>query len=168
MNEPESLVAKATSLEEQSDSVVVSFGAEWHELLLKKQFTAVIRKRVPKSLHAKWLYFHVNAPISAISARAAIRAIKEVTLPQAVKLTNELALPVADIESYFAGDTSVGCYELGQIVFPMKPLTIRELAESMVYHAPQSFFILSREAKTAIDRLAGFKTSSAKNAKTQR
>lgn len=165
MNEPDALVAKATNLEEQSDSVVVSFGAEWHEPLLARRFSSVIRKRVPKTLHPQWLYFHINAPISAISGRAAIIAIKEVTLPQAVKLTKELALPVADIEKYFAGDRSVGCYELGTIHFPMKPLTIRELAESMVYHAPQSFFILSKRAKVVIDGLAGFKSPSAKAGK---
>ena len=85
MNTTDPLLAKATSVEEQSDSVVVSFGAEWHEPLLRERFTAVIRKRVPKSLDAKWLYFHVNAPISAIAARAEIRAIKEMPSQQAVK-----------------------------------------------------------------------------------
>jgi hypothetical protein len=155
MPEPE-LIAKSTAPENQSDGIVVSFASDWYEPLIGKKFRAVIRKRVPKTLNARWLYFHINAPVGAICGRAEIQAVCNLTLAQAKAMSAELALSPTEIANYVGDDPSIGCYKLGRIAISKPELGMQRLAEHMVYHAPQSFFILAREAKVIIDRLAGF------------
>ena len=151
------LPAKATSAENQSDAIVVSFASEWYTLLLNKKFRAVIRKRIPKTMKAKWLYFHVNAPISAICARAEIRSVRECTCSQAKALARHIALSPLEIAAYVGSDAKVGCYHLRLIDLLKRPLSITDIEKELVYHPPQSFLILSREAKAVVDRLAGFR-----------
>src|SRR6266542_1219392 len=143
MQHSEPIVAKASDVEEQSDGIVVSFGSEWYQPLCQRKFRAVIRKRIPKTLKPAWLYFHVNAPVSAICARAQIRAVRELKLDEAKKRAVDLALSTDEVNAYVAGDPTVGCYELGDIAIAKKEVTIAELTEHMVYHPPQSFFVLS-------------------------
>ncbi len=88
MQHSEPIVAKASDVEEQSDGIVVSFGSEWYQPLCQRKFRAVIRKRIPKTLKPAWLYFHVNAPVSAICARAQIRAVRELKLDEANVLSH--------------------------------------------------------------------------------
>ena len=156
MNNKNRIPAKATSPEEQSDAIVVSFGPEWHEHLNAKRFSVVIRKRVPKTVTFKWLYFHVNSPVGAICARAAISRIFKATTKQTVALAKKINLSPSDITTYIGNDSTIGCYELGTFQFANTPITISALAAHMVYHPPQSFFIISKEAKAVIDQLAGF------------
>ena len=66
LRKKERVPAKAINTADQSDGIVVSFGADWHERLLEGRFTAVIRKRVPKTVTPKWLYFHINSPVKRI------------------------------------------------------------------------------------------------------
>lgn len=156
------IVAKATSVEDQSDGIVVSFGVEWYQPLRDQKFKAVIRKRTPKTLKPSWLYFHVNAPVSAICARAPILAIRELKAAEANKRAADLALSPADVVAYIGSDATVGCYELGGISFASREITIAELTSRLVYHPPQSFFILSRTGKDVLDQLAGFGSRSLK------
>lgn len=149
-------LAKAAGLPDQSDSIVVSFGAEWHEPLLAKQFSVVIRKRIPRAASFKWLYFHVNSPIGAICARAPIRKIFTATKKQALALASRIHLSSDDIAAYIGLANDIGCYELGPFQFAKKPATTTELAAQLVYHPPQSFFIVSKRAKKIIDQAAGF------------
>jgi predicted transcriptional regulator len=156
MMNPDTIAAKAITPEEQSDSIVVSFGADWHQLLLVKGFSVVIRKRVPKSSSFKWLYFHVNSPISALCGRAEIKEIFNASPTEAVGLAKQIALSPAEITVYIAGDGSIGGYKLGAFEFGTKAVPASELATRMTYHAPQSFFIISKQAKEIVDELAGF------------
>jgi predicted transcriptional regulator len=150
------LSARANTVEEQSDSIVVSFSAEWYPLFLGRKFKAILRKRIPRTVHPRLLYFHINAPVSAICGRAKIESMREISFSQATALSNELALAPAEITTYLADQASVGCYKVSQLEFAQSPVTIKELESKMVYHAPQSFFILSQTAKALIDKLAKF------------
>ena len=156
MNDKYLIPAKATIYEEQSDAIVVSFGSEWHEHLLAQRFSVVIRKRVPKSATYKWLYFHINTPISAICARAPIAKIFDATIKQTLALAKKIHLPSSEISSYIGSESTIGCYELGSFQFASRPVTASDLATRMVYHPPQSFFIISNNAKVIIDKMAGF------------
>ena len=135
--------AKATTAEEQSDAIVVSFDAKWHERLRQKAFQVVIRKRIPKRNAFKWLYFHMNNPVSAICARARIKKIFMATRAEVLRLKKEINLPSPDIEAYLGRENQIGCYELGLIVFPKRAIGTTELSKRMTYFPPQSFFIVS-------------------------
>lgn len=156
MNEHTLIPAKATTPEEQSDAIVVSFGSDWYDHLLAKRFSVVIRKRVPKSTGFKWLYLHINTPMSAICARAEIVKTYNATTSEAVALAKKINLSPTDIISYIGNDTTIGCYELGLFQFAIKPISTLDLAVRMAYYPPQSFFILSKSAKVIIDSMAGF------------
>lgn len=159
MNAQDPIAAKATTPEEQSDSIVVSFASDWHQPLLNKSFSAVIRKRVPKTVKSHWLYFHINAPVCAICARSEILRIDEIDLKTALSLSDSLALSPNDITLYFGAEKFIGCYKLGRIFFTKHALTKEAICKRLTYHPPQSFFILSRAAKSVIDSLAGFEQS---------
>lgn len=156
MSKPIPIPAKATSAAEQSDAIVVSFEANWHQHLLAKDFSVVIRKRVPKASSFTWLYFHINSPLSAICARAPILKIFNASPKQAVALAKEINLTPAEISSYLRGDSTIGCYKLGPFQFGKGPVTTTTLATRLAYYPPQSFVILSKQAKGIIDRFAGF------------
>jgi predicted transcriptional regulator len=153
--------AKATTPADQSDSIVVSFGAAWYQHLLAKDFSAVIRKRIPKNNSFKWLYFHINSPVSAICGRAEIKQIFSATAKEAVTLAKQINLSVDEISSYVGRDNGIGCYRLGTFQPSAKPVPISTLATRLAYYPPQSFFILSKQAKKVIDELSGFNTKSA-------
>lgn len=148
--------AKAITEADQSDSIVVSFGAEWHQQLLSKAFSVVIRKRIPKNTSFKWLYFHINSPVSAICGRAEIKTIFTATDTEAIGLASEINLSPAEIKSYINGDHTIGCYTLGKIQLTNAPVPASKLATRLTYHPPQSFFIVSKVAKAVIDKLTGF------------
>ena len=150
------LIAKAVDSKTQSDSIVVSFATDWHKPLLEGRFKAVIRKRIPKKLKPKWLYFHINSPVAAICGRAEIASFSELTIAQAKAISSDLSLSVSEIDAYVGDGTVIGCYKLGRIELAKPPLTLTTLADHMIYHAPQSFFVISSAAKTIIDKLAGF------------
>lgn len=157
MNSNRRIPAKAVDPESRSDAIVVSFGWEWYESLRAKRFTAAIRKRVPASTQPRWLYFHMNSPKSAVCARAEILSIEMIDRSGAVLIRRELDLSEERILKYFGERGSMGCYRLGKIAFPEREVTSDQIAAHMVYHPPQSFFVLSKDAKKALDRLCGFR-----------
>lgn len=156
MTNQETIAAKATTLAEQSDSIVVSFGADWQQHLLAKDFSVVIRKRVPKNNSFKWLYFHINSPISKICGRAEIEKIFTLSSRDAVVLAKQINLSAAEILDYIGENGFIGCYKLGAVQIAVEPVSSAQLAARLVYHPPQSFFIVSKQAKQIIDHLAGF------------
>jgi predicted transcriptional regulator len=160
--------AKATTSAEQSDSIVVSFGAEWHQHLLAKDFSVVIRKRIPKDRSFKWLYFHINSPVGAICGRAEINTIFTATTKEAVALVKQINLPASEIKSYIGGDGNIGCYKLGAFQVGARSIFTRELASRMIYHPPQSFFIMSKQAKETVDQIAGFSTGKSRSSKLRK
>ena len=150
------IIAKAQHASEQSDSIVVSFSADWKAALYESRFTAVIRKRIPKTICPRWLYFHINSPVGGIAGRAKIDSCGDVTVEKLGGMTQDLALSLDDILSYLDGSSTIGCYELSEIELLKEPLMVKELL-NFKYHAPQSFFILSKRGKSRIDEAAGFK-----------
>ena len=159
MDSAHRIIAKALDLESRSDAIVVSFGLEWYESLRSGRFTSVIRKRVPANIHPQWLYFHINAPKSAICARAEVHSVETISLAKAIQIARELDLSEKEIRKYFEGYESVGCYRLGQIYFPDREVTLQKITAHLVYHPPQSFFVVSKPAKELLDRLCGFQNS---------
>jgi predicted transcriptional regulator len=111
---------------------------------------------VPTSIQPRWLYFHINAPKSAICTRAEIRSVENINRAKAIQIARELDLSEEEIRNYFGGQELVGCYRLGKIDFPDREVTVEEIAAHMVYHPPQSFFVLSKAAKELLDQLCGF------------
>ena len=155
------MLAKAVSRESRSEAIVVSFGSEWYDSLRGKRFTAVIRKRVPSNFQPRFLYFHMNSPRSAICARAEILSVEVIDRARALEIRHELDLSEEQILRYFGALESMGCYRLGQIFFPDSDVTSEQIAAHMVYHPPQSFFVLSNDAKDLLDRLCGIQKDSA-------
>jgi hypothetical protein len=150
------MLAKATDAASRSDGIVVSFGWDWYQKLRNKTFKAVIRKRMPTTMKARWLYFHINAPKSAICARAEIDSVNLISTSEACKIAKRLDLSVSQIVEYLHGHTSVGCYELGQICLAKKEISAEQVAAHMVYNPPQSFFVLSQEAKAWLNQICEF------------
>jgi predicted transcriptional regulator len=150
------LHAKALTDAEQSNAIVVSFAAKWHQHLLSRDFSLVIRKRVPRSRTFEWLYFHINSPVGAICGRAQIKHISNMKVEHAIALANKINLSPEEIKSYLAGDTYIGCYKLGAFQFGKMQVHTTKLATRTIYHPPQSFLILSKQGKKIIDEMAGF------------
>lgn len=152
-------LAKATSASEQSDSIVVSFGAEWHKHLVADPFSLVIRKRVPRDSAYKYMYIYINSPIASICARAEIRSIRHIESKVAISRTDEIKLSPTAIASYIGTDDTIGCYELEVIEVATVPINASVINTRMLFHPPQSFFILSHAGKRTLEDLAKFATS---------
>jgi hypothetical protein len=148
--------ATAKNESERSDAIVVSFNHNWYEKIKKGSFSAIIRKRVPMSTEPKWLYFHVNSPISAICARAPIRSIRRVSRQSAQAHAGRLNMSELQVSDYIGTQDTVGLYEIGPVELASKIIAASKLATVLRYYAPQSFFILSSIAKAMIDQMGGF------------
>ena len=148
--------AAARDVEERSDSIVISFAPKWYEPLVERRFSMVIRKRVPKSTEYRWMYMHMNAPLGMLCARARIRSVDTITVEDACRLSSALALSEQEIRSYVGPAREVvGCFGLGEVEMFKQNLKTGTLRERLIYHPPQAFFVMSREGKRIIDRLAG-------------
>ena len=149
--------AKAANAQSRSGSIVVSFNSRYYEDILNRNFTSVIRKRVPTNIRLKWLYFHVNYPKSAICARAIIKSIDNIDIEKALRISKEINLSKTEIRKYVGVKPNIGCYYLGDFYFPKKEISILELNAHLIYFPPQSFFFLSKEGKIILDRLCEFR-----------
>lgn len=148
--------AKATSSDEQSDSVVVSFESDWEQPLLSNAVSVVIRKRIPKNTSFKWLYFHINSPVSSICGRAKIQRIFSASTKEAVAIAKQIGLSPTQISTYIGAARCIGCYKLGTVQCGTGPIPLAKLTTRLAYYPPQSFVILSKQAKRVIDQMAGF------------
>jgi predicted transcriptional regulator len=153
MNNPIRPRAKATSDAEQSDGIVVSFGAKWHPHLIARDLKLVIRKRTPRNRKFSWLYFHVNSPVSAICGRAKIESISRLTLEQAIAQASNIKLSPEDIRAYVGRDSCIGCYQLKEFQSVATQIYTSEICTRMIYFPPQSFLILSNQGKELIDQM---------------
>ena len=149
--------AKAETPDQQCGVVVVSFDDTGAKPIQAGLAKCVIRKRVPKTTAAEWLYVYVNSPVCAIVARAAISKVDSVSLRAALNLSKDLCLSPDAITQYFEGADSVGIYRLKHIEIASKPPTLEWLRDQMIFHPPQSFLFLSVTAKKIIDSAASFK-----------
>lgn len=148
--------ARASGSADRSDAIVVSFDAKWHEAIIAKAFSLVIRKRIPKSYKPKWLYFHVNAPVSAICARAELTSVAYIPTKVVRNLVSDLSLGQAEIDKYCADLEEVGAYRIaGMETAPVKA-SVAGLRTQLMYTPPQSFMFLSNTAKIIIDTTCKF------------
>lgn len=150
--------AKAQTTEERSGAIVVSFDARWAEPFRLRKVKRVLRKRVPQSTDADWLYVYVNSPASCLLARAKLAGIHDTVLAHALASSDAIGLSGREIETYFGRTESMGEYELATIEVAVTPLRLTWLKDHLVFHPPQSFLFLSSKAKQIIDEAAGFKT----------
>jgi hypothetical protein len=148
------ITIKATSPEEVSNSIIVSFSYDYNNKILNNKFTAIIRKRIPKDKNIKWIYFHVNRPISSICARAKIISTDLITPKMAENISTELSLKLEIIQDYCFGLEKVGLYKIGDIEIAEPKLHTDEINKIMFYSPPQSFLILSKEGKKYLDNNA--------------
>lgn len=148
--------ARANGASDRSDSIIVSFDAAWHSKIRQSTFSVIIRKRTPTSAKPKWLYFHINSPISKICGRVEILSIQDINERRAVELSSKIGIEAAGVIAYMAQRKSVGAYFVGKIELPDAELSTASIQEYFPYSPPQSFLFLSHERKKIIDRLCGF------------
>lgn len=157
VNNPDSRIhAKALESILRSDAIVVSFKSDWYESLKSSRFEAVIRKRAPTTFKPRWLYFHLNVPKSSVCGRSEIMSIDSIDSSVAIEMTRELDMSQSQIRDYIGGNKSVFLYRIGKPHFPETEVQLQDLRRHLVYNPPQSFFILSVEAKELLDRVCGF------------
>ncbi len=149
--------AKALKPEEHTGAVVVSFDARWIDLIRKRKIKGILRKRIPTTLGAQWLYAYVNSPVSAIVARAVIENTTSVSMPLAIRMSNDLGLSPNEIKNYFSRAQCVGMYEIKAFELAVTPLTLERIRRDLVFYPPQSFFFMSKLGKEFIDEEAHFK-----------
>lgn len=158
MNSTQLPSAKAQTVEERSDAIIVSFNSGWRQRLLDKEFSLIIRKRIPTTSAPKWLYFHLNAPISAICARAEISWIGKKSLSYVMGHSTELGLERSEIKAYVGRDSTVGVYELGEIEIAPAEAKMTQIQSKLNYSPPQSFLLLSQQGQKLIDSMCSFST----------
>lgn len=149
--------AKAQSEHDRSDSIIVSFDPEWHEKIRRSDFSVIIRKRTPAKVQPSFIYFHVNAPVGKISARARILSIQKIDTATALELSSRIGIDRSLIKKYIGPAASVGAYFIENIELPEIEISTKEIQKKCVYTPPQSFLFLSREGKSVIDQLCRFK-----------
>lgn len=151
--------AKALTLDERSNAIIVSFDSKWYQPFQNSEFSVVIRKRVPRDRTFEWIYAHIKSPIGAICGRARIKSIGTMEADKAINLFESIRLSKKDIIEYISGDDTVGYYEIGQYDAAISPVKTDTINNYIKYSPPQSFTILSIAAKQAIDAMCGFDNS---------
>ena len=155
--------AKAQSDTDRSGAIVVSFDELWHEPIMNRSLSAIIRKRVPLTVPIEWVYFYVKAPTASICGRGKVKSCFWATVEQAHHLASALAMRRDEITRYLQSGVirtpGIGCITFEQIETADSLLTAATLAKSFTFNPPQSFFFLSKEAKVTVDKLLGFSTS---------
>lgn len=142
--------------DDRSNAVILSFGAKWADPIKRGAITWVIRKRVPLVTKPEFVYFHVNAPVSAIIARGKVGTIERVSATFAAEHHQYLEMTKDDILSYVGNSPTIGLFKFENIEIAHKAATISELTQTLEYFAPQSFSFVSREALPIIDKACGF------------
>jgi len=145
--------AKASGLEDRSDSILVSFDSKWEDLLLNNHIFTVFRKKVPKTFDPAWLYIYINIPEAKIVGRAKIKKIETVNLSKAISLSKSACLDINELKSYMDNSDKVGAYFLKTVQTAPLFVNLQTVKKHLKFYPPQSFLILSKEAKMIIDKL---------------
>lgn len=148
--------AKALTLEQRSNAIIVSFDSKWLKPFRKSEFSVVIRKRAPRDRTFEWLYAHIKSPVGAICGRARINDIGTMKADEAVEISMNISLSKKEIMDYISGESSIGFYEIGKFEIAENPAHTKNINEYIKYSPPQSFTILSKFAKRTIDSICGF------------
>lgn len=147
---------KSNAEEQMSSAVLVSFAANWKFEIENRCISAIIRKRIPTSMVPEWLYFHVNAPVGQICARAKITDIRKISLQEAREIQGLICLSNEIIENYFGNSEFIGCYFIDAIEIARNKCTISRLKNIMHYNPPQSFLYISKDGKKIVDDICDF------------
>ena len=148
------VTAKATAPNEYSGAIVVSFDARWLDPITRCRLKAVLRKRVPRTLVPKWIYFYVNSPVNQIVGRARIKTVESIGLSAALLRSRDLCIGQDEIRAYLVESKSAGLYIIGRIELAKPAISLADLRKELMFYPPQSFLFLSPPAKNIIDRLA--------------
>lgn len=151
---------KMTSPDDATKSIVVSFAAKWQEPLTHNDVTVVFRKRGPANFTPDFLYFYVGAPVSAVIGRAKITEFERLATDEAVRLADEGHINEKELRAYATGYDALVVFHLGRLQLAKTELSYSTLASSFGFSPPQSFFVLSKEGKSQLNKLAGFPTKS--------
>lgn len=152
-------IAKAVKAEELAGAVVVSFDAQWMDIICARKIKSILRKRTPTTSQVQWLYAYVNSPISAVVARTAVKKVSSVSLSAAISKARDLGLSASQIRSYFAKAQHVGLYEINDIEVAKTPLQLDSIRKELIFYPPQSFIFLSKVGKEILDVRAHFRTT---------
>lgn len=147
---------RPTDADDRSSAIILSFGAKWAAPIKTGSLKWVIRKRVPLAIKPEFVYFHVNAPVSVIIAKARVGTIEQVSSAFAVEYSQDLQMAKSDIRSYVGDASTIGLFRFDQINLASKAATLAELREVLEYFPPQSFSFVSKMAQPIIDRVCGF------------
>ena len=116
---------KADSVDNSSDSIVVSFSNHWEEKLESGIVKLVFRRRFPKSFHAKKVYLYVGSPRSSFIGVADIESVEAFSFQKALEERENAAISEGDLEKYFKGYEEIGGYRLSKIRLFETPLALR-------------------------------------------
>ncbi|MET1755524.1 hypothetical protein ABVV53_08635 [Novosphingobium sp. RD2P27] len=147
---------RPANADDRSNAVILSFGAKWADPIKRGATTWVIRKRVPLVTKPEFVYFHVNAPVSAIIARGRVGTIERVSANFAAEHHQYLEMTKSDILSYVGDSPTIGLLKFESVEIAPKVATMSELIKMLEYFAPQSFSFVSRKALPIIDKACGF------------
>jgi len=149
--------AKANSPAEASDSILVSFEARWEELFISGQVSGFIRKRLPRTTSPKWIYAYFGTPLARISVKAQIKSISEVPIGQVIASASDLCISKEEIREYCAGLSSIGLCLIATPFVSNHKLGLERMRSTLSFFPPQSFLILSKDAKRIIESIGQFR-----------
>jgi predicted transcriptional regulator len=142
---------KATDPADATSSIVVSFDAKWKLPLTHQQVSVVFRKRGPKSRELDWIYLYMSTPEGAIVGRGKVARYEMLPLKEALKLCPKALLTEKELGDYAFGYESLAVFFLANVQVAKTPLTLDRLAKEYEFKPPQSFIIMSKSGKRALD-----------------
>lgn len=148
--------AKALDASDMSDSILVSFKGHWEEVLLCESITGFIRKRLPRTVKPKWVYAYFGSPFSRVSIKVEVKSIEDVPVKTALGHAAGLHLSPDEIRHYCFGRAEIGLCLTGRLRPAKSKVTLQKLRSVLDFFPPQSFLILSKEAKATLDSLGRF------------
>lgn len=147
---------KMTNATDASESIVVSFEAKWDQPLRKNEVSVVFRKRGPRNFTPKYIYVYVGSPVCALTGRFAVEKCERLSTKDAVALADAGAIAADELERYARDYDHLYVFTVGDFESSKKELAYSDLSEKFGFSPPQSFFVLSKDGKSTVDKKAGF------------
>ncbi|MBL8812072.1 MAG: hypothetical protein JNM43_18045 [Planctomycetaceae bacterium] len=147
------LKAKA---EEITDSIVMSFRADWEERLRLNTVRAVFRKKGPRSTALRFLYVYAGAPISGLIGRLLVTEYGKVSTAMALKHLNDARLSITEFREYVAEELDICMFKVSEFQPALRPVGCQDLKVKFGFVAPQKFFFLSPSGQVSVDTECGF------------
>jgi predicted transcriptional regulator len=147
---------KATTNDEASEGIVVSFDAKWGEILQNTRVTRVFRKRAPRNVAPRFIYIYIAAPVSALIGRCDVSSLDWLPTKEAIAHSSDGAISEDELRRYPSEYDTLAVYTVGPIQVCRAPLSFSLLREQFAFSPPQSFFVLSQSGQKNLDGIAGF------------